>query len=166
MQAFPRISPGLFGNDGETTAGIGLSPGWTAQTQPGYAYIDVSSGEGWILNNFGSEPPIQGFAVDNNFDYNDALNWEHGKHITKFGFDFLRYQQDYYQHQRYRRHAGTFHLQRQPTANWNAPIENDEGYGFAEFLLDEASKLKSPAFMARSDSGSGAMPSLFRMTGR
>ena len=42
----------------------------------------TGSGEGWDIGNSGSELPIQGFAVDNNFDYDDVLNWEHGKYIT------------------------------------------------------------------------------------
>jgi hypothetical protein len=133
--SIPKDLSGLFGNDGETTAGIALSPGWT-QTQPGYAYMNLAVGD---LQNFGSEPPIQGFAVDNNFDYNDALNWEHGKHITKFGFDFLRYQQDYVSTSDTGGTLGQFTYNGNVTANWNAPIENDQGYAFAEFLLDEAS---------------------------
>jgi hypothetical protein len=133
----PKDLSGLFGTDGETVAGIGLSQGWL-QTQPGYAYIDVSSGENWDMQNFGSEPAIQGQAVDNNFDYNDVLNWEHGNHITKFGFDFLRYQQDYVSTSDTGGELGYFGYNGNNTANWNNCC--DDGYGYADFLLDIASK--------------------------
>jgi hypothetical protein len=128
---------GIFGTGGNGTAGIGMPTGWT-QAGSGFSYIDVSSGEGWDMSNFGSEPPIQGFAVDNNFDYNDVLNWEHGKHITKFGFEFLRYQQDYYSSSDTGGTLGYFGYNGNDTANWNTCC--DEGYGFAEFLLNIASK--------------------------
>ncbi len=93
--SIPRIYPDSSEATGNSTVGIGMPQGWQ-QTSAGFAYIDVASGEGWDISNFGSEPPIQGFAVDNNFDYNDVLSWEHGNHITKFGVQFLRYQQNYY----------------------------------------------------------------------
>jgi hypothetical protein len=128
---------GLFGDNGLSAAGIGLPAGWT-QTEPGFSYMDVSSAEGWNLQNFGSEPGLQELAVDNNFDYNDTLNWEHGKHITKLGFDFLRYQEDYVSTSDTGGPLGHFTYNGNVTANWNSP-NNDEGYGFADFLLDEAS---------------------------
>ncbi len=135
----PKDLSGIFGDTGEATAGIGLNPGWQ-QTQPGFSYIDVSSGEGWYLNNFGSEAAIQGQAVDNNFDYNDTLNWEHGKHITKAGFEFLRYQQDYISTSDTGGSLGDLTYNGNPTANWNNYEINDEGYGYADFVLDEASR--------------------------
>ena len=134
----PKDLSGLFGDTGETVAGIGLTPGWL-QTQAGYAYINVSSGEGWDMQNFGSEPAIQGQAVDNNFDYNDTLNWEHGKHITKVGFEFLRYQQDYVSTSDTGGLLGQFIYNGNPTANWNNYGNNNEGYGYADFVLDTAS---------------------------
>ena len=133
----PKDLSGLFGGTGNSTAGIGMPTGWQ-QASAGFAYIDVSSGEGWDIGNFGSEPPIQGFAVDNNFDYNDVLSWEHGKHITKVGAEFLRYQQDYYSSSDTGGALGYFGYNGNDTANWNNCC--DYGYGFAEFLLDTASK--------------------------
>jgi hypothetical protein len=135
----PKDLSGLFGADGNSKVGISM-PSTFRQTSPGFAYIDVSSGEGWDIGNFGSEPPIQGFAVDNNFDYNDVLNWEHGKHITKFGVEFLRYQQDYYSSSDTGGALGYFGYNGNDTANWSCVTICDEGYGFAEFLLDTASK--------------------------
>jgi hypothetical protein len=134
----PKDLSGLFGDTGEATAGIGLSPGWT-QSQAGFAYINVSSGEGWDMQNFGSEPAIQGQAVDNNFDYNDTLNWEHGRHITKVGFEFLRYEQDYVSTSDTGGLLGQFIYNGNPTANWNNYGNNNEGYGYADFVLDTAS---------------------------
>jgi hypothetical protein len=133
----PKDLSGLFGLKGNSANGIGIPSSFT-QTVPGFAYIDVSSGEGWDIQNFGSEPPIQGFAVDNNFDYNDVLNWEHGRHIIKFGVEFLRYQQNYYSSSDTGGELGYFGYNGNDTANWNNCC--DEGYGFAEFLLDTASK--------------------------
>jgi hypothetical protein len=135
----PKDLSGLFGASGNSKVGIGLPSGFT-QTVPGYSYIDVSSGEGWDIGNFGSEPPIQGFAVDNNFDYNDVLNWEHGRHVTKLGVEFLRYQQDYYSSSDTGGQLGYFGYNGNDTANWSCVTICDEGYGFAEFLLDTASK--------------------------
>jgi hypothetical protein len=135
--SIPKDLSGLFGIDGNSKLGIGM-PSTFAQASSGFSYIDVSSGEGWDISNFGSEPPIQGFAVDNNFDYNDVLNWEHGKHVLKFGVDFLRYQQNYYSSSDTGGALGYFGYNGNDTANWNNCC--DEGYGFAEFLLDTASK--------------------------
>ena len=135
----PKDLSGLFGTSGLSKAGIGL-PSVFTQSVAGYSYIDVSSGEGWDIGNFGSEPPIQGFAVDNNFDYNDVLNWEHGRHVTKFGVEFLRYQQDYYSSSDTGGQLGYFGYNGNDTANWSCVTICDEGYGFAEFLLDTASK--------------------------
>ena len=133
--SLPQDISGLFGTTGQATAGIGLPTSWS-QTQPGFAYMNMAIGE---IQNFGVEPPLQGSAVDNNFDYNDTLNWEHGKHITKFGVEFLRYQQNYISTSDTGGTLGQFTYNGNVTANWNNPIENDQGYAFAEFLLDEAS---------------------------
>jgi hypothetical protein len=137
--SYTKDLSGLFGGAGNATAGIGLSPGWL-QTQPGFAYIDISSGEGWDIQNFGAEPPIQGPAVDNNFDYNDTLSWEHGKHIAKVGFEFLRYQEDYESTSDTGGTLGYLQYNGNPTANWNNYGANNEGFGYADFLLDEASR--------------------------
>ena len=129
---------GLFGSNGLSSAGIALPPGW-AQTEPGFSYMNVGTAEGdWDMQNFGGEPAIQEYAVDNNFDYNDTLNWERGKHIIKFGFDFLRYQEDFISTSDTGGPLGNFLYNGNVTANWNTS-DNDEGYGFADFLLDEAS---------------------------
>ena len=132
----PKDLSGLFGASGNSKVGIGI-PSTFSQTSAGFAYINVGTYP-WDMSNFGSEPPIQGFAVDNNFDYNDVLNWEHGKHITKFGVEFLRYQQDYYSSSDTGGAVGTFTYNGNVTANWNTCC--DAGYGFAEFLLDDASE--------------------------
>jgi hypothetical protein len=101
--------------------------------------MNVGTAEGdWDMQNFGGEPAIQEYAVDNNFDYNDTLNWERGKHIIKFGFDFLRYQEDFISTSDTGGPLGNFLYNGNVTANWNTS-DNDEGYGFADFLLDEAS---------------------------
>ena len=131
-----------FGTTGNSTAGIGMPAGLT-QTLAGFSYIQSVVGNGDVQN-FGAEPAIQGFAVDNNFDYNDTLNWEHGKHITKFGVEFLRYQQDYISTSDTGGLLGSFSYNGNATANWNGaydpnnPNGYDGGFGFAEFLLDEA----------------------------
>ena len=129
---------GLFGMDGLAKAGISLPAGWT-QTEAGFSYMNVGTAEpDWDMQNFGGEPAIQEHAVDNNFDYNDALNWEHGKHITKFGVDFVRYQENFISTSDTGGPLGNFVYNGNVTANWNSP-NNDEGYGFADFLLDDAS---------------------------
>jgi hypothetical protein len=134
----------LFGTNGNSTAGIGMPAGLT-QALAGFAYIQSVTGDGDVQN-FGAEPAIQGFAVDNNFDYNDSLNWEHGKHVTKFGFEFLRYQQDYVSTSDTGGLLGSFSYNGNSTANWSGtvgdPANNtmgyDPGFGFADFLIDQA----------------------------
>jgi hypothetical protein len=137
---------GLLGANGNNLLGIGMPTGWS-QSGNGYAYMDVSTGEGYDISNFGGEAPIQGTAVDNNFDYNDTLNWEHGKHITKFGFDLLRYEQDYVSTSDTGGTLGYLQYNGNATANWWGngaipPIDQndgyDEGYGFADFLVNNA----------------------------
>jgi hypothetical protein len=80
---------GLFGTNGDATVGIPFPN----QTLPGFTYVSVGNTPDYT--NFGTPYYLGGFNLDNNFDYNDTLTWVHGNHVTKFGADFVRYQQDF-----------------------------------------------------------------------
>jgi hypothetical protein len=83
---------GLFGTNGDAVVGIPLPN----QAIAGFTYMsfgDASRGE---LSNVGTAYFNLAFSQDNNFDYNDTLTWQHGSHITKFGADFVRYQQAFF----------------------------------------------------------------------
>jgi hypothetical protein len=141
--SIPKDLSGLFGNDGETTAGIALSPGWT-QTQPGYAYMNLAVGD---LQNFGSEPPIQGFAVDNNFDSCAISRTTSAPAIPAARWD----------------NSPTTAMSQQTGTRLSKTTRATHSPSF--FWMRHPTP-RFPAFMARSDSGSGGMLSLFRMTGR
>jgi hypothetical protein len=67
---------------GDKTVGIPVS-----QAYAGFSLISISSSE----SNVGTAGIVQDF-LDNIFDYGDDLIWQHGKHITKFGAQIVRYQ--------------------------------------------------------------------------
>jgi outer membrane receptor protein involved in Fe transport len=85
---------GLFGINGDATVGIPFPH----QAIAGFTYMALNGcGSGCEdISNFGTAYYTGGFNLDNNFDYNDTLTWVHGNHVTKFGVDFVRYQQAFY----------------------------------------------------------------------
>jgi hypothetical protein len=116
---------GKFGLSGDGNLGIPFK-----QPFDGFSLITVSSPE----NNLGTAAIVTSF-VDNDFNYADDLIWEHGKHITKAGVQITRYQQNSY----YAGDAGAmgqFLYGGYYTQNPNAA--GASGYGFADFVLDQA----------------------------
>ena len=131
--SIPYDLSGAFGATGNSKVGVGLPTGWT-QPIAGFAYMVL----GADINNIGSQPPIQGTALDNNFDYNDSLTWERGKQIFKFGADLLRYQQDYFSTSDLGGVLGQFMYSGAFTADTNPNVIDANGYPYADFLLDQA----------------------------
>ena len=121
----PIDPTGKFGITGDKTVGIPLS-----QAYNGFSLISISSSE----SNVGTAAIVQDF-LDNIFDYGDDLIWQHGKHITKFGAQIVRYQENYY-------YAGNYGALGQflydGAYTQNTSVSGAGGYGFADFVLDQA----------------------------
>jgi hypothetical protein len=125
----PHDLTGKFGLTGNQTVGIPAK-----QAYPGFSQINLSSSE----SNLGNPAVVQNF-LDNVFNYGDDLIWQHGQHVTKFGVQIARYQQNYY-------YAGNFGANGQFIYNGNYTAggvkpNNSPGYGFADFVLDEAAQV-------------------------
>lgn len=120
----PTDSTGKFGLSGNKTVGIPA-----AQAYAGFSLISLSSTE----SNVGSAGIVQDF-LDNIFNYGDDLIWQHGKHVTKFGVQISRYQENYY-------YAGNYGALGQFLYNGSYTSDNKSGaggYGFADFVIDQA----------------------------
>jgi hypothetical protein len=116
---------GVFGKKGNSLLGIPLPN----QAEVGFTWMSIASVD---VTDFGSPVlPTEGTNIDNNFDYNDTLIWEHGKHITKFGADFLRYQQDYFAPGNLGGLLGSLDYSN----------EQYTGYGLGDFIVDKADQI-------------------------
>ena len=75
-------------------------------------------------------------ALDNQFSYGDNLTWQHGRHISKFGAQLFRAQNNFYQNNSGGLLGGF---------NYSGAFTGDPalgqaiGYDFADFLLDYSS---------------------------
>jgi hypothetical protein len=113
---------GVFGLKGDSLLGIPLAN----QSIPGFTWLTLGTSD---MRNIGTQVfPFGGFSLDNNFDYNDTLTWEHGKHIIKFGAQFLRYEQNYFTPGSGGGLNGTF--------TYNGKFTGPKRYGMADFDLD------------------------------
>jgi hypothetical protein len=75
-------------------------------------------------------------ALDNQFSYGDNLTWEHGRHISKFGAQYFRTQNNFYQNNS----GGLLGSFNYTGAFTGDPAANQQiGYDFADFLLDYSS---------------------------
>jgi hypothetical protein len=120
-------STGLFGNSGNAKVGI---PG--GQAYAGFSEQVMSNG---TIGSFGTTAGIYS-KFDNNFLYADDLTWQHGRHITKFGAQFLRYQQNNFDPG----NDGTLGDFAYNGAFTGDPAAGETtGYAFADFLLDYSS---------------------------
>ncbi|MGO8719934.1 MAG: carboxypeptidase regulatory-like domain-containing protein [Acidobacteriaceae bacterium] len=122
----PTDPSGAFGKTGDAKVGIPFPN----QPFDGFSEMNFATNE----SNIGTVAIVTNF-VDNDFNYGDDLIWEHGQHITKFGVQIARYQQNYY----YAGNDGAlgqFIYDNYYTAN--TTVGNGPGYGFADFVLDQA----------------------------
>jgi hypothetical protein len=119
---------GVFGLKGNSLVGIPL-PG--PQQLPGFTYQAFA---GAVENQaFGTNPYDGVYTTDNNFYYGDDLTWQHGNHITKFGAEILRYQNDYFNPSNLGGLLGDFAYNGQYSQGPNSP-----GFGYADFELDNS----------------------------
>jgi hypothetical protein len=117
---------GLFGTTGNATVGI---PG--QQTYAGFSEMDMTTG---TIGSFGTTAGIYS-KRDNSFIYADNLTWQHGKHVSKFGAQFIRYQQNNFDPG----NDGTLGLFEYSGQFTGSPAQGSNGYPFADFILNESS---------------------------
>ncbi|MEO6828778.1 MAG: TonB-dependent receptor [Acidobacteriaceae bacterium] len=118
---------GIFGKSGNSLVGVPLP---SPQTTVGFTNMQVNTGD---LSDYGTSPGAGNQIVDNNFDYSDTLTWHHGNHNTKFGGQFIRYQENFIEVGNQGGALGFFNYTGVYTAAGDSP-----GYGFADFVLDKA----------------------------
>jgi hypothetical protein len=81
---------GIFGLKGNQIVGIPGNPQKTA----GFSSQNFNgTGGNGYPSGFGTNPSPEIF-VDNIFGYSDFFSWQKGRHLLKFGGEFLRYQQN------------------------------------------------------------------------
>jgi hypothetical protein len=121
---------GLF-SSGESAVGIpwpNAVPGFSAQS-----FTESTNSTGALTLGTSAGANI---GFDNQFSYGDNLTWQHGKHVTKFGFELFRAQNNFYQNNTGGL-LGNF--------NYSGAFTGDPaagqtiGYDFADFLLDYSS---------------------------
>jgi hypothetical protein len=118
---------GLFGDTGNSKVGI---PG--AQTYVGFSEQDMTNG---TVGSFGTTAGVYS-KRDNNYIYSDNVTWQHGTHITKFGAQFIRYQQNNFDPG----NDGTLGLFEYSGQFSGSPAQGESnGYPFADFVLDYSS---------------------------
>jgi hypothetical protein len=124
---------GVFGKNGESVVGIPF---------PNQPIVGFSQIQTYYSDNSGyGNQTISGTKnIDNNFDYGDDVTWVHGNHITRFGAQFVRYQENYIQPSNLGGLLGVFGYPGNYTANYNGTGSN--GNGFADFELDKAKYLQ------------------------
>ncbi|MHB1838663.1 MAG: TonB-dependent receptor [Acidobacteriaceae bacterium] len=125
-QGEPSDPTGVFGKTGDAKVGIPFPN----QPFAGFSAMHFATTE----SNVGTSA-VATTEVVNDFDYGDDLIWEHGKHITKFGVQIARYQQNYW-YPGNDGAMGSFYYDNFYTANTN--MSNGPGYGFADFVLNQA----------------------------
>ena len=132
---------GAFGTNGDTLMSIGY-PG--KQPLPGFSYMLIYGSD---AGSFGTQNIAGTKTIDNNFDFGDDITWVHGKHITRVGAQFVRYQENYIAPSNIGGEDGTFAYFADYTANYNgggsgpccgASAAYSNGDGLADFELDSA----------------------------
>jgi Carboxypeptidase regulatory-like domain len=139
---------GLFGTKGNALVGIPLP---APQSVDGFTNISIGSSDN---GGYGTTSAAGSIVVDNNFIYGDNLTWVHGKHVTKFGAQFVRYQENYFNAGNIGGVLGTFSYSGSYTAGGSdASLGSSAGDGYADFELDKAANAQvggqSGAFGAR-----------------
>jgi hypothetical protein len=133
---------GIFGLNGNKLVGIPGNPQQTA----GFSSQNMNgtSGTGFP-DGFGTNPSPEIF-IDNIFGYSDNLTWQRGRHLFKFGGEFLRYQQNSF-YPGNDGELGAFNYTGAYTAN---PFStNSNLYPFADFLVDRVQDVQIGAVTGR-----------------
>jgi hypothetical protein len=126
---------GVFGTNGDSLLGIGY-PG--KQPLPGFTNMYI---QGSDAGSFGTNIAAGTKTIDNNFDYSDDVTWVHGKHITRAGLQFVRYQENYISPSNLGGLNGYISYFADYTANYNCGGPTgicSNGDGLADFELDKA----------------------------
>jgi hypothetical protein len=134
---------GIFGLTGNQLVGIPGNPQQTA----GFSSqnMDGTGGAGYP-DGFGTNPSPEIF-IDNIFGYSDYLTWQKGRHLLKFGGEFLRYQQNSF-YPGNDGELGAFNYNGQFTAS-PLPDQPSTPYPFADFLVDRAQDVQIGAVGGR-----------------
>ena len=117
----PSDPTGLFGLTGDDKVGI---PFPEAQKYEGFTGQSISNNASYIGTN--ASPQV---FVDNTFNFEDTLTWQHGRHYVSTGFQATRYQQNFLNASNVG-FLGTFGYTGQYTA-----LPSGAGYGPADFVL-------------------------------
>jgi hypothetical protein len=134
---------GIFGLTGNQLVGIPGNPQQTA----GFSSqnMDGTGGAGHP-DGFGTNPSPEIF-IDNIFGYSDYLTWQKGRHLLKFGGEFLRYQQNSF-YPGNDGELGAFNYNGQFTSS-PFPDQTGTPYPFADFLVDRAQDVQIGAVTGR-----------------
>jgi len=127
---------GVFGLTGNQVVGIPGNPQKTA----GFSLQNFTSGPGNSPStggagypaSFGANPSPEIF-VDNVYGYSDNFTWQKGRHLLKFGGEFLRYEQNSF-YPGNDGELGTFNYS--GVYSENPYATNPTPYFFSDFLLD------------------------------
>jgi hypothetical protein len=124
---------GIFGLTGNTVVGI---PGKPQQTSGFSSQNFNGTGGAGYPSGFGTNPSPEIF-IDNIFGYSDNFTWQKGRHLMKFGGEFLRYQQNSF-YPGNDGELGAFNYNGAYSANPYPASTTESGipYPFADFLLD------------------------------
>ena len=133
---------GIFGLTGNNLVGI---PGNPQQTEGFSAQNFNGTGGAGYPSGFGTNPSPEIF-IDNVFGYSDNLTWQKGRHLLKFGAEFLRYQQNSF-YPGNDGELGAFNYTGDYTSNPYA--QNSSLYPFADFLLDRVQDVQIGAVTGR-----------------
>ncbi len=124
----PTDPSGLFGTSGNQKVGINLPQGGFV----GFAAQGFGGNEN-LTTIGGSEQPTP--ETENDFIYGDQLSWQHGRHLTTLGAQFVRYQQNFsFSHEPI---LGDFSY----TGVFTAGLGGTGGYDFADYLLGYAQEV-------------------------
>lgn len=126
---------GVFGTKGDNLLGIGY-PG--IQPLAGFTNMYI---QGSDAGSFGTDISAGTKTIDNNFDYTDDITWVHGKHVTRAGAQFVRYQENYISPSNLGGLNGYISYYADYTANYNCGGPTgicSNGDGLADFELDKA----------------------------
>ncbi len=128
--SYPLDLSGKFGN-GNSLVGIPWTndvPGFSAQS-----FTESTNSTGVMT--FGTAGSSN-LALDNQFSYGDNLTWQHGRHVSKFGAQIFRVENNFFQNNSGGLLGGF---------NYSGAFTGDPalgqsiGYDFADFLLDYSS---------------------------
>jgi hypothetical protein len=129
---------GIFGLKGNQVVGIPGNPQQTA----GFSTQNFNGTGGAGYPSVVGTNPSPEIFIDNVFGYSDNFTWQKGRHLLKFGAEFLRYQQNSF-YPGNDGELGAFNYNGEYSVNlYPAPGENVSPYPFADFILDRVQDMQ------------------------